>query len=582
MARIINLLHNRYTLYTATVLIIAARLKFTWLKFGHILVDTYRDQWVIHCLSIGKTLYKDIFYLYGPFPVYCLSVLYRVYGTYVPVFIFCNTLIFLLFCFILYRTSRLFLNRYISALCVVHFTIVFGLASYHRYCIFNFIVPYSAASTFYALFSITAVYFFVRYLKHEKNKYFIFWCTAMTGAFTCRPEFALLIWAAFTACASVHLIRKREPRSILRVFLPLTAAILLYAVFFSFTGSFNGFRLSLLGAINTAQTGNSTFSMNAFSSGSLSGNFIIAVKSLCFFIISLMLITASCSIKRKSVRTFSTIAIAGVICAVMSKISHTNYYRFLPLLLGAGCIIHILNRQSRVMIIASVGLVSLIRILFNVHPSFYSFFLIPCGLVYLYFFSFAWFCDNAEKLLKTFSPALYKTAVAVVFITCIVSSYSSSEPYITKKTKLFSLPGLTEFYYYGLPDETAVISTVNWLRNNTKKTDTLVCFPEGIAFNFLSGRFNPTPYHTYLPDQALKITDDIMIQQLQKHKVDYILLHTRDVTEYGSRGFGKDYGIKLTEWISDNYTLHKTLTAGNRNNNNSFSIKIFRKSKEQF
>ena len=52
-------------------------LAITWLKWGDVIIDTFRDLWVPLQMINGRALYKDIFYEYGFMPPYILAIIYR-------------------------------------------------------------------------------------------------------------------------------------------------------------------------------------------------------------------------------------------------------------------------------------------------------------------------------------------------------------------------------------------------------------------------------------------------------------------------------------------------------------------------
>lgn len=57
----------------------------TWAKWGDISIDCGREMYVPWELSLGKTLYRDVWYPYGPLGPYLNSMLYRIWGASMPV-----------------------------------------------------------------------------------------------------------------------------------------------------------------------------------------------------------------------------------------------------------------------------------------------------------------------------------------------------------------------------------------------------------------------------------------------------------------------------------------------------------------
>lgn len=83
---------------------------------------------------------------------------------------------------------------------------------------------------------------------------------------------------------------------------------------------------------------------------------------------------------------------------------------------------------------------------------------------------------------------------------------------------------------------------------------TVVAFPEGSAVTFLAGCVNPLGLHTFLPlDFTGGWSEAVLLERLSEGPPDYVLLLSRSLEEYGSRGFGVDYGQSILAWIAARY-----------------------------
>src|SRR5208282_3493592 len=64
----------------------------TWEKWGWLTADCGREMYVPTVLSEGKTLYRDIWYLYGPLAPYWNSFLFRIFGVHLSVLYWAGSL----------------------------------------------------------------------------------------------------------------------------------------------------------------------------------------------------------------------------------------------------------------------------------------------------------------------------------------------------------------------------------------------------------------------------------------------------------------------------------------------------------
>ena len=94
---------------------------------------------------------------------------------------------------------------------------------------------------------------------------------------------------------------------------------------------------------------------------------------------------------------------------------------------------------------------------------------------------------------------------------------------------------------------------LGWIDKNTSPQDTLVVMPEGVMINYLSRRQNPLSEYDFEPSIVNLFGEDKIIDSLKRTSPSYIILISMDMSEYGDRTFGIDYGKKVYRWILENY-----------------------------
>jgi hypothetical protein len=95
---------------------------------------------------------------------------------------------------------------------------------------------------------------------------------------------------------------------------------------------------------------------------------------------------------------------------------------------------------------------------------------------------------------------------------------------------------------------------VDYINKAAPANARVVCIPEGMGVNYFTGRKNPLKYYDFHPPDVNLLGEDKYIEELRNARVEYIIhFELIELDDYGSRGFGVDYGNKINEWIKANY-----------------------------
>lgn len=141
----------------ALVIIWAAWFHGTWETWGWLTADCGREMYVPTVLSEGKTLYKDIWYLYGPLAPYWNSFLFRIFGVHLNVLYWAGSLSALGSAILLYVAGM----RLSSALAGWTAGAVLLTQSFHH-SLFSFPLPYSFAAVYGCLMACLFLWFMIR------------------------------------------------------------------------------------------------------------------------------------------------------------------------------------------------------------------------------------------------------------------------------------------------------------------------------------------------------------------------------------------------------------------------------------
>jgi len=82
---------------------------------------------------------------------------------------------------------------------------------------------------------------------------------------------------------------------------------------------------------------------------------------------------------------------------------------------------------------------------------------------------------------------------------------------------------------------------------------TLAVLPEGVMFNYLARRVNPTGIVNFMPPELIVFGEDRILAAFTANPPDFIAMTHKDTQEYGVDFFGRGYGRALHAWIVRNY-----------------------------
>jgi len=546
----------------------------SWLKWGDLIVDSGREMYVPLRLAEGAVLYRDIFYLYGPFSPYLHAVLFRLFGVHLDVLIWSGICSAALTVFLVYKITRLISDVLTASLTawVCLSVCIFGhylfLANY------NFVIPYSYPATHAMLMSLGGLYFFLRFILLRKH--FDVWLTACM-VFLClvtRLEMGIMLLSAVAVggvwLKASFIRREIRLRWIVR---PMLAAVALAAGVYGLFGMLAGdtIRSSSLGYFAAANTmmdnpftahlsGLDQWPENLVRMMQSSGFYLLS--GLCFFVGGLGLRKAflieDTDLRWVCAAGIVALTILSEYALVIYGISADAQYRALPVIAGLavlGAAARVLSRRNsrRPAMLITVGIFAelvLLRIFFNVHPRHYGFSLMMPGLIVYH------------VLLLRLVPRLALSRVTRCWVRVgfagllIIFAFDhirmSNVAYNHRTQEVRTRRGRMRVFQ--TPRDLICAQVVRYLAQRTPKDATVVVLPEGLTINFLSGRENPLYYYSYMPpDFFSEGIEEQVVRSIDALKVDYVVLLQRPLEEYQIQVFGRDYARSLWGYLLHHY-----------------------------
>ncbi len=555
-------------------------LKFTWLKWGDLIVDVGREMYVPLRLSLGKLLYRDVFFIYGPFSPYFNSLLFKIFGASLYALYLSGFMTLSAVSFLIYKISRRFLDIFYSTFAVLTFLIVFAFGHYTYLGNYNFILPYSYSSIHAIAFGLAALYSFYLWMSGKAAGYacssslFILLtilCRVDIGAMLVPSLISGVIFYAASSRRDAGPPRLRGRDMALCVIAPSAAAVVIYALFLT------------VGAVRESSLfdiwARSSDIRSAFT-GWLAGfddvrqNLSIMLMTILYYsALWLLFAAAGLSIgllsRKKSVLRIASSVIAGlsVLAAgfFMYKkffVSYDMQYRALPVICLAAMLVSgigaVRQRQrDENILIFMLSLFSLLlmsRMLLHVWAGHYGFYiLVPAIIVYHTFF----FKTAAAPLRSAAARRFFRAGFLLIFTLFILSHFKISDLCYSHRTLRFASKrgSISVFNDEG---GRRLAELMRFLDSDAKSGETLVVFPEGLVINFILEKENPLYYYSYHPvDLAKNGVSDEVIRGLRENKVDYVVLTQRRTDKYGYAVFGKDYARDIMKYVFDNYELYK-------------------------
>lgn len=566
--------------YSAIIASFLYLLRTGWLKWGDLIIDTSRELWVPYAILNGKALYRDIFYIYGFLPPYLAAAMYKIFGVTLYSLIGLGIAVTALMTVFIYKISRFFLDEIVSGLVTLTFLFVFAFGFYCT--IFNFIFPYSLASTLFTLFLAVCVFCFIKFIYGENRKYLLCWALFLSLTFLCRPEMAFMMWAGFMFIGCIFILKNKNKKALLFYLVsPLIIGIASYLLFLSVNNAFAGFKESVIDMYTYEIFHNSAINSERAGFSGLSYFIAIMLGSFVFYVLIVLLLGMVGSLsfvrnKKGSAKWILGISTVVFLAAYSKFFFQINYVigQFFPphqcipviLVIGIGIFLYniflkndvkLFKENLSLLTLFTISFLMIFRIILNTNPSGYGFFLVSLGLISYFIFFFRIVGDFIKRTMHAHEGFL-KTGLVLIFLFLIIPYWNISLG-LYRENNLRIKTGMGDVVCKANQMTLRFCEAATYLRNNLSKDETVVVFPEGASLNFFSKRENPTRYYVFLPVELGFIGEEKVLRSLEKSKIDYVVIVQRSSPEHMQTSFGINYGQKISRWITENYKVAKEI-----------------------
>jgi hypothetical protein len=551
----------------ALVLAFLHCLSFSWLKWGDIFIDCWRDLDAARQIAEGRSLYSDVRYYYGPLAPCLNGFLYTVFGTHLNVSLGAGLVAAAAMCWVLYRLARRFTGPAGSTAAAVAFLYICAFGHLSANGIFNFVLPYTPSSTYGILTAAACLYFLVRHAQEWRaSDFLISLCflvlTALTKLELCAAM--LLLQAVFLAGA----VWTRRVAWKLHGFGYVAAAAAIgavYGYFFQHAGFRQVWNGSLIFSLN--DQGSQFLRLNM---GLLDVRASLLYLLYSFLAAGAVFAAAHFTTWPRLPAALRYVVAAGVPLTIYGVLIVTGVFslefpfRLLPFVslgvlavLGVEWIRRPERRQELLphLLLWTFSLACFSRVLLRCISYHYGFFMLPVGLVTV---AVLWF----EYLPRWFCPAGrpsvgFRLAGLGLLLGLTWAHYDRSAFAYGLHTAEANGPRGRLFLFNprgGPQSGTYGAEAVRLLAAMPPSTRVLAA-PQGVGLSFLGGLSSSFGMHGYIRGELDGgYDDDHLLAWLQAAPPELVIRAACDMSDYGPHQFGRDYAVKSWAWINEHYT----------------------------
>jgi hypothetical protein len=512
-----GLLTNRRIADAALITIIGAiAVAQSWMRWLDPIVDTGRDLYIPEQLANGAKLYRDIVYFYPPVAPYLLAGITKIIGHSIAAYVVIGLAIAAATTALVYFITLRVANR-LAAVSAASLFVACSMAGQSTWgC--NYIFPYAHAATLAMLFFLGMIAALIA------NRPSIALACAVAASWT-KVEYVAFTVIVLVVATIAYRLRVWIAGAYIAAM--ALAFVIVSALFADTDWLFGNVLPDVMvhsEALRIFYRGVAGFDQWPLHLGqSLLGAVALGVAVI---------------LLRRHAVTLAVVIIALVAASSL-------FFRSWAVIEIALIPIAIKRRDPKLALLLAAALCASSRVFLNLTPVWYGFVLtVPLYLLIAYVL-FEWLPS-----IDVYSRSASRAWLAAIVVSSLVSLGAAHVAY-GKKTHAIVTPRAT--IYDANPDRAAILNVA------FRGVDNLVVIPEGLALNYLFELPTPIRYYTFTPAEAADArAEERIMREIETKKPEWIAIMPRDMREFGSQGFGKDYDLKLAAMIRDRYAIAAT------------------------
>jgi hypothetical protein len=490
------------------------------------IIDTGRDLYIPEQLARGAKLYRDIRYQYPPLAPYLLALITGGIGHSLAAYMAIGIAQSMTIAASLWIALRRPLPAFAATLSFAALSFC-GASTWGA----NFLFPYSYGATFGMALLCIALASFI----HARNAIAV---AALVLASWCKVEYFVAALVIVIVLAVARRITMRQVMAYFGVMVLSFAAVAFY------------FRDSNWWSENV---------FAAWQHGARATRFFQVISGLADWrgqLVQIAIGIAGIVAIAFLLRLRSWLVAIPIIAVSILLADHSFFRAWAVLQWVALAWALVRDRESPLLIFAAFSVAATLRIPLNVSPSWYGFVLtVPAFALAAY----TLFCYLPRR-----------NAMVLLWIAPFLANAGNDlwQQHIRYAEKQYAIVSPRGTFYDWNADRAAILNRVI----AAVRDGTLAVMPEGITINYLTQTRTPLTFHTFTPvETADPAVEGAIVRELIAHPPYRVLLVSRDVREYGSRGFGVDYDMRVMALLRSRYGVEQIWRGGR------FEAILFRK-----
>jgi hypothetical protein len=553
-----------YLALAALILLWAVRMYTTYATWGNLSIDSGHEAYVPAVLAQGKTLYRDVFWMYTPLAPYVNAALFRLFGIRLEVLYWAGSLAALGSAILLFLVGKRFSSRLFGWTAGA----VVLLQAFHAWH-FCFPLPYSFAPVYGCLTACLFLWCAVQ-APFSKSAAWIFVAASCAAvALLLKVEFGVACYVAFCLIVITSAIVQRSWKVVVTSLIAALPGMVVCALVIRWMFSIAGasfitqenimswpthYFMRTYGKIWLEKTG---VSLSPAAIGQ-------AAERALFFAGFIALVYLTFWIKRVDAK--SILVRLGLFAALLA---YGTLLGWKPLGLLAGglfprdmvlyvCIATVgalfffwlrpsPAAASLAILLGFSGLLAarlLLKMVPGGYPIYYN------GPVVLAFLMLLRPIvprrDQPRRIILRSEMLLSMGCIAVVALNAVNLTADRSDlvPLTTKRGSIFVPTQVAANYKAGIA----------FIEEKNRRGELVLSVPEDVSLYFLSGQNSPTRLFQFSPGVVApgKMTDGV-IAEIERQPVQYLLWSNRTYADYGTTTFGKDFDQDLGDYLTSHY-----------------------------
>jgi hypothetical protein len=514
------------------------------------IIDTGRDLYISGAILDGARLYRDLRYQYPPLAPYVLAAVTALTGRGLDAFMAIGITQSLAVVVAIYTLLRRAAGTAAAFTASMLFVALCFCGASTWGC--NFIFPYSYAATLGIACYLGYCTFLHRYLFAGRSSVtFAGAATLGLAAAWCKIEYSFAVLVTFSLLAIVHRIRLRH---VLAIIAGAAATFgLAYAFFHDPRSGYDWLRDDIFSASLLGGESATRFYAQVAGTSNAAQGLVRAVAGCVVIAAIAGALGAIDRIVRRRPDARAGVMIAATLLMVLIGWMippTTPLFRAWTLLLPLGVLWSMASdRRSELLFFLLFALTAAARIPLNLTAEWYGFVLVLPTFVAM---AYVLFGELPRR--GAYAPATALLWLPLFVVIAGKGLWQQHERYSVKRWPIVSMRG-TLFDHNSaraavLNDLIAVVPTMH--------AKSLVVVPEGMTLNYLTGVPTPLSFHTFTPPETgAPSAESLLLRELDERRPQYFAVVTRDVSEYGSHGFGVDYDQRVLEHVRTHYVMRR-------------------------